>query len=127
MEWIDSISKLKRLGISLKVISGNRKHVASYVAQEIGLSNKRIITGSELNHINSDALAKLVNDIEVFAEIEPNQKERIILGLRHSGNIVGYMGDGVNDTQALTCCRCQYFSRYCYRLSKRICGFLEMT
>ena len=81
---IDSISKLKRLGISLKVISGDNKHVASYVAQEIGLSNKRIITGSELNHINSDALAKLVNDIEVFAEIEPNQKERIILALRHS-------------------------------------------
>ena len=98
---IDSISKLKRLGISLKVISGDNKHVASYVAQEIGLSNKRIITGSELNHIDSDALAKLVNDIEVFAEIEPNQKERIILALRHSGNIVGYMGDGVNDAPAL--------------------------
>ncbi|MFZ0346073.1 MAG: HAD-IC family P-type ATPase, partial [Nitrososphaeraceae archaeon] len=67
----------------------------------IGLSNKRIITGSELNHIDSDALAHLVNDIEVFAEIEPNQKERIILALRHSGNVVGYMGDGINDAPAL--------------------------
>ncbi len=98
---IDSISNLKRLGISLKIISGDNKHVASYVAQEIGLSNKRVITGSELNHISTDALAKLANDIEIFAEIEPNQKERIILGLRHSGNVVGYMGDGTNDAPAL--------------------------
>ena len=98
---IDSISNLKKLGISLKIVSGDNKHVASYVAQEIGLSNKQIITGSELNHINSDALTKLVNSIEIFAEIEPNQKERIILALRHSGNVVGYMGDGINDAPAL--------------------------
>ena len=98
---IDSISSLKKLGISLKIVSGDNKHVASYVAQEIGLSNKQIITGSELNHINSDALTKLVNSIEIFAEIEPNQKERIILALRHSGNVVGYMGDGINDAPAL--------------------------
>ncbi|MFZ0344971.1 MAG: HAD-IC family P-type ATPase, partial [Nitrososphaeraceae archaeon] len=97
---IDSISNLKKLGISLKIVSGDNKHVASYVAQEIGLSNKQIITGSELNHINSDALTKLVNSIEIFAEIEPNQKERIILALRHSGNVVGYMGDGINDAPA---------------------------
>ncbi len=43
----------------------------------------------------------MVNDIEIFAEIEPNQKERIILALRHSGNVVGYMGDGINDAPAL--------------------------
>ncbi|MGB8134283.1 MAG: HAD-IC family P-type ATPase, partial [Nitrososphaeraceae archaeon] len=98
---IDTISNLKKLGISLKIVSGDNKHVASYVAQEIGLSNKQIITGSELNHINSDALTKLVNSIEIFAEIEPNQKERIILALRHSGNVVGYMGDGINDAPAL--------------------------
>jgi P-type Mg2+ transporter len=98
---IYSISNLKRLGISLKIISGDNKHVASYVAQEIGLSNKRVITGSELNHISTDALAKLANEIEIFAEIEPNQKERIILALRHSGNVVGYMGDGTNDAPAL--------------------------
>jgi Mg2+-importing ATPase len=98
---LESISNLKRLGIYLKIISGDNKHVASYVAQEIGLSNKRIITGSDLNHINSDALVKLVNDIDIFAEIEPNQKERIILALVHSGSVVGYMGDGINDAPAL--------------------------
>lgn len=112
---IDSISNLKRLGISLKVISGDNKHVASYVAQEIGLSNKRIITGSEITHMGSEALQNQVVDIDVFAEIEPNQKEQIILALKKSrkkGNynniviraetpVIGYMGDGINDASAI--------------------------
>ena len=45
--------------------------------------------------------APTVVDVDVFAEIEPNQKERIILALRKAGNVVGYMGDGINDASAL--------------------------
>ena len=112
---IDSISKLKRLGISLKIISGDNKHVVSYVAQELGLSNKRIIIGSEINLMSSEALQKHVVDIDIFAEIEPNQKEQIILALKKSrkkGNdnniviraeppVIGFMGDGINDASAI--------------------------
>ena len=51
--------------------------------------------------MSNEALMKRVNNVDIFAEIEPNQKERIILALRKSGNVVGYMGDGINDASAL--------------------------
>ncbi|MGA8483911.1 MAG: magnesium-translocating P-type ATPase [Nitrososphaeraceae archaeon] len=98
----ESISALKKLGISLKLITGDNKHVAAYVGRIVGLSNPHILVGSDLNHISTEALTKLVNDIDIFAEIEPNQKERIILALRRTAaNVVGYMGDGINDSSAL--------------------------
>ncbi|MGB8165653.1 MAG: HAD-IC family P-type ATPase, partial [Nitrososphaeraceae archaeon] len=98
----ESISALKKLGISLKLITGDNKHVAAYVGRIVGLSNPHILVGSDLNHISTEALTKLVNDIDIFAEIEPNQKERIILALRRTAaNVVGYMGDGINDASAL--------------------------
>jgi Mg2+-importing ATPase len=99
---IESISALKKLGISLKLITGDNKYVAAYVGRIVGLSNPHILVGSDLNHISAEALTKLVNDIDIFAEIEPNQKERIILALRRTAaNVVGYMGDGINDASAL--------------------------
>lgn len=99
---IESIHNLKKMGISLKIISGDNRNVAAYVAREIGLQNPRLITGSDLHHMSKDALIRQTLDIDVYAEIEPNQKEQIILALRHSGkNVVGYMGDGINDASAL--------------------------
>ena len=99
---IESISALKKLGISLKLITGDNKYVAAYVGGIVGLSKPHILVGSDLNHISAEALTKLVNDMDIFAEIEPNQKERIILALRRTAaNVVGYMGDGINDASAL--------------------------
>jgi Mg2+-importing ATPase len=98
----ESIMMLKKLGISLKVITGDNRHVAAYVGERVGLFNPRILTGSDLGHISTEALVKVVKDIDIFAEIEPNQKERIILALRRTAaNVVGYMGDGINDASAL--------------------------
>lgn len=98
---IESIQQLKKLGVTLKIISGDNKLVATYVGQQIGLANKHILIGSNLNHMDADALQRKVNDIDIFAEVEPNQKERIILALKKSGNVVGYLGDGINDASAL--------------------------
>jgi P-type Mg2+ transporter len=98
----EAISNLKGLGISLKIISGDNRNVATYVGQEIGLLNPRIIFGTQLHHMSNEALIKQAEEVDIFAEIEPNQKERIILALRHSGrNVVGYIGDGINDASAL--------------------------
>ena len=98
----ESINALKKLGISLKLITGDNRHVAAYVGQCVGLSTHRIITGSDLNHISVEAMVKLAADIDIFAEITPNQKEQIILALRRrAANVVGYMGDGINDASAL--------------------------
>jgi len=98
---VKTIGSLKNLGVSLKIITGDNHLVAANVSQQMGLLNGRIITGPDLRQMSDDALLKRVVDVDVFAEIEPNQKERIILALRKAGNVVGYMGDGINDASAL--------------------------
>ncbi len=97
-----SISNLKKLGISLKIISGDNKHVAAYVGQQLGLLNPEVLAGSDLHRMTKEALIKRADEVDIFAEIEPNQKESIVLALRQAGkNVVGYMGDGINDASAL--------------------------
>ena len=98
---IETIANLKNLGVSLKIITGDNHLVAANLSGQMGLSKTRIITGPELSQLSDAALLKNVADVDVFAEIEPNQKERIILALRKAGNVVGYMGDGINDASAL--------------------------
>src|SRR5437867_6696083 len=98
---IETIASLKTLGVSLKIITGNNHLVAANVSQQMGLSNTKIFTGLDLRQMSDSALLKHVVDVDVFAEIEPNQKERIILALKKAGNVVGYMGDGINDASAL--------------------------
>jgi Mg2+-importing ATPase len=95
------IKNLKNLGVSLKIITGDNHLVASTLSQEMGLNRKNIITGPDLRQLSDNALVYLVADTDVFAEIEPNQKERIITAMRKAGNVVGYMGDGINDASAL--------------------------
>ena len=97
----ETISHLGRLGISLKVITGDNPLVAANLSQQVGIVHPQLLTGSDLHSMSDEALLRRVNDVDVFAEIEPNQKERIILALRKAGNVVGYMGDGINDASAL--------------------------
>jgi P-type Mg2+ transporter len=102
IDTIESISNLKKLGVSLKIISGDNRYVAANIGQQIGFLKPRVLTGPDLHHISNDALIKQAGEVDIFAEIEPNQKEHIILALRKSGkNVVGYMGDGINDASAL--------------------------
>ena len=98
---VETIASLKRLGVSLKIITGDNRLVAASVSQQLGLSNTKILAGPDLRQLSDGALLNQVVDVNVFAEIEPNQKERIILALKKAGNVVGYMGDGINDASAL--------------------------
>jgi P-type Mg2+ transporter len=98
---IETITNLKNLGVSLKIITGDNRLVATNVSQQMGLKNNTILTGPDLRQMSDDALLISVGGIEVFAEIEPNQKERIIIALKKAGNVVGYMGDGINDASAI--------------------------
>jgi Mg2+-importing ATPase len=95
------IHDLANLGVSLKVITGDNWLVADSIRKEIGLAEGKILTGHDIRKSSSEALQKLVQEVNVFAEVEPNQKERIILALRKNGGVVGYMGDGINDASAL--------------------------
>jgi Mg2+-importing ATPase len=97
----DTIAGLKKLGVSLKIITGDNHLVAASISKKMGLSDNRIIAGPELRRMSDAALLRQVGSVDVFAEVEPNQKERIIIALRKAGNVVGYMGDGINDASAL--------------------------
>ena len=97
----DTIKKLKLQGISLKVISGDNRLVTAHIVEQVGLSTAQIITGTDLLHISDAALVQQANKVSIFAEIEPNQKQRIIIALNKAGNVVGYIGDGINDAPAL--------------------------
>jgi len=97
----DTIAILKKLGVSLKVITGDNHLVAASLSKKMGLLDTRILTGPELHQMSDAALLRQVATVSVFAEIEPNQKERIIVAMRKAGNVVGYMGDGINDASAL--------------------------
>ena len=97
----DIIASLKKLGVSLKIITGDNHLVAASLSKKMGLPENKIISGPVLRRMSDDALLSHVGDLNVFAEIEPNQKERIILAMRKAGNVVGYMGDGINDASAL--------------------------
>lgn len=96
-----TIRRLKELGISLKIITGDNQQVAYFVSQQAGFSNPVILTGSDLRQISDEGLLHRMKDVDVFAEVEPNQKERIILALKKAGHVVGYLGDGINDASAL--------------------------
>jgi P-type Mg2+ transporter len=96
-----TIQKLADLGISLKIITGDNRLVAARVSQQVGLADKKILTGAELRQTGNRALLAKVGQVDVFAEVEPDQKERIILALKKTGQVVGYMGDGINDATAL--------------------------
>ncbi|MEO0089593.1 MAG: magnesium-translocating P-type ATPase [candidate division WOR-3 bacterium] len=96
-----TIRKLNRLGLSLKIITGDNKQVAINVAKQIGLKEPKVLTGKELQQIVDEALLVIAPDINIFAEVEPSHKERIVLALKKLGNVVGYMGDGINDISAL--------------------------
>ena len=97
----DTIKNLKKQGISLKVISGDNRLVTAHIGEQVGLSTAEIITGTDLLHISDAALVQQANQVSIFAEIEPNQKQRIIIALKKAGNVVGYIGDGINDAPAL--------------------------
>ncbi len=98
---VETIAGLKNLGVSLKIITGDNHLVAAHVSQQMGLSSTTLLTGPDLSQLSDGALLNRVADVDVFAEIEPNQKERIIIALRKAGRVVGYMGDGINDASAL--------------------------
>jgi Mg2+-importing ATPase len=98
---VETIKKMEGLGVALKIITGDNSLVAASVGRQVGFANPRLVTGPELQQMSDEALLKKVNETQVFAEVEPNQKERIIFALRKAGNVVGFMGDGINDASAL--------------------------
>ncbi len=96
-----TIEDLAELGVNLKIITGDNQLVARHTAETIGLQVDRVLTGGQIADMRDEALWQAAEQTAIFAEVEPNQKERIILALQKTRHVVGYMGDGVNDAPAL--------------------------
>lgn len=98
---LDAIAELRQLGVTLKIITGDNRLVAGRMGRHMGVERPTVLTGEELRRLSDTALLQRVGEVDIFAETEPNQKERILAALRKAGNVVGYLGDGINDASAL--------------------------
>ncbi len=100
-EIVATIREMNTLGVRLVAITGDNRLVATAIGKQVGWPEPVVVTGAELNAMSDEALARRTTDVHIFAEVEPNQKERIILALRKAGSVVGYIGDGINDAPAM--------------------------
>jgi len=98
---IATIQQLNEYGVQLKIITGDNALVAKSLALQIGVKAPKILTGAEMQKMSNAALMHLAPLTDIFAEVEPNQKERIIAVLKKAGHVIGFMGDGINDAPAL--------------------------
>jgi len=96
-----TIAAMRRRDISVRIISGDNRHVSAHMAEVIGLPSGEMLTGDAIAGLDDSSLAERIDRVTVFAEIEPQQKERIVRAFQHAGHAVGYMGDGINDAPAL--------------------------
>jgi P-type Mg2+ transporter len=96
-----TIADLENLGIQLRIITGDNQLVALHTANQVGLKVRSPLTGAKLMDLSDEALWNVIETTNLFTEVDPNQKERIILALKKKNHVVGYMGDGINDAPAL--------------------------
>ncbi len=96
-----AIAALGRLGVGIKVITGDNRFVTQHVARLVGLREDRLLTGRDLDELQDEALWREAERTDLFVEVDPNQKERVILALKRTGHVVGFLGDGVNDAPAM--------------------------
>jgi Mg2+-importing ATPase len=97
----EAITELAALGVTVKLITGDSRLVAQHVATLVGLKTDRVVTGRQLDELHDEALWLAAEKTDLFVEVDPNQKERIILSLKKMGHVVGFLGDGVNDAPAM--------------------------
>ena len=98
----EAIEGLNNAGIRVMVLTGDNVEVTRCVCNKAGINSKKIITGNKIDTLSDVALSRLLKRNNIFAKLSPIQKARIVRVLKQNGNVVGYMGDGINDSPALT-------------------------
>ena len=98
----EAIERLNKAGIRVIVLTGDNSDVARCICKKVGINSKNVIIGSQIDRLSDSALIRILRNTNIFAKLSPIQKARIVRVLKDSGNIVGYMGDGINDSPSLT-------------------------
>ncbi len=96
-----SIEKLNKNGIRVIVLTGDNVEVTKCICDRVGIKSPKIIIGSQLDKLSDIAVLRLLKKTNIFAKLSPIQKARVVRLLKDSGNVVGYMGDGINDSPSL--------------------------
>jgi Mg2+-importing ATPase len=97
----ESIARLRRDGVSVKILTGDNELVTAHVCREAGIDVGRVVLGAELELLDTPALAKVAEKHAVFARVSPAGKHRLIRALKAAGHTVGFLGDGINDAPSL--------------------------
>jgi len=98
----ESVAKLNKAGVRVIVLTGDNVDVTRCVCDKVGINTQRIVEGSEIDKLPDMGVARLLRKNNIFAKLSPIQKARIVRILRDTGNVVGYMGDGINDSPSLS-------------------------
>lgn len=98
----DSIDKLNKSGIRVIVLTGDNSEVTKAICNKVNINSNKIITGNQIDKLSDIGVLRLLRKTNIFAKLSPIQKARIVRLLKESGNVVGYMGDGINDSPSLT-------------------------
>ena len=96
-----AIAALNRSGVAVKILTGDNEIITRKICREVGLKVGRVVLGAEIERMNDDTLAELAETAGVFAKLSPAQKARVIGALHARGHVVGFLGDGINDSPAL--------------------------
>ncbi len=96
-----AITSLQKVGVKVKILTGDNSLVTKKVCSDVGLHIDKIITGNDLINLSDEEFAKAAKEANVFAKLSPVQKEKVIHSLRQAGHVVGYLGDGINDSPSL--------------------------
>ena len=96
-----TITNLKKMGVKTKILTGDNAYATKNICGIVGLRSDNIIIGSQLDEMSDDELKKKIEEVDVFARLNPMQKERVVRLYKENGHVVGYMGDGVNDAPSL--------------------------
>ncbi len=97
----EAVAQLAAMGVTVKMVTGDNRHVAAHLAGQVGLDPAALLTGEAIAGMNDEALWHLAERTALFVEVDPAQKERIVRALQRTGHAVGYLGDGINDAPAL--------------------------
>ena len=97
-----TLSKLAKIGIKTKILTGDNPYATKNICNIVGLNGNDILLGADIDKMSDLELAKRIEEVDVFARMNPLQKERVVSLYKKSGHVVGYMGDGVNDAPSLS-------------------------